>query len=249
VTVSEDMPELSGLQDAALILGCTKQWVYEVLKVNRGAPEPVARLKQGPVYVKADLLRFMRDPERRPVWPEEWPEEWALAGRADLAEILGVGATRIDTRMQAPGAPAPVVRLRSGRVWLKSAALQFLEVHGSMSHPRYDVDIVAAKALYAGGMDLAPLAARFRIPGNVLRTRLVEAGVTLRTGDLRKPRKPLAPDERTAIAAALAQPDATPYSVGKQFGRSPITVQRIALAREQEQTAAPESGRDVLTAR
>lgn len=202
------------------------------------APEPVAVLAMGPVFVEDDLIRFVQDPDHKLARPRVWPAEWALVGRAEIAAMLDVGSTRADTRMKEPGAPAPVARLRAGRAWLESAVREYLAIPRSTSHPRYTVDVDHARRLYEGdgdnpGISIQALAAQLEVPANVLRTRLVAAQVRLRTGDLRNTRVPVTPDEVEAIIEALAVPGATWHSVGVQVGRSPMTIQRIALQREQ----------------
>lgn len=237
------MPALAGVTDVALKIGKSKQWVDQVRRTNPGGPVPVAELAMGPVFVESDLLGFVQDPAHKPVKPREWPEEWTLVGRTEIAAMLGVKSTRADTRAKEPGFPEPVVVLRAGRAWLKGPVCEYLAIPRSMSHPRYVIDVDLAKRLYEGdddtpGIGIQALAARLKVPSNVVRTRLVAAKVQLRTGDLRRTRTPVTPDEVEAIVEALAAPGATWHSVGVQVGRSPMTIQRIVLQHERDQAAA-----------
>jgi hypothetical protein len=228
------MPELAGITDIALATGKTKQWINQLRKTRPGSPQSIAELAMGPIFIKPDFLAFVTDPAHAPVPVREWPDRWRVIGRTEIARLLGVGTTRADTVMKKAEAPDPIARLSAGRIWLERPVLAFLAIPGSMSHPRYEVDVPAARLLYEGtggqpGMDLAPLAAQLMVPHNVLRARLVADGVTLRTADLRKTRIPVTPDEVTSIVLAMEQPGATPYSVGGALGRSPMTIQRIML--------------------
>lgn len=235
------IPPLTGLTDVGLETGKSKQNVQQILKGNSGSPQPVARLAAGPVYIKSEMVGFVNDPKHKPIvrgW--DWPPEWELIGRTEIAQHLGVKPTRADAIMGEAAAPAPVARPRAGRVWRKDEVFLFLASRDSgKSHPRYQVDMDLAVSLYEGddtteGVGINPLAYRLGIPPNVMRARLVAAGVTLRTADVHVTQVPITDAESDKIIKELAKPGATPYSVGLLLGRSPLTIQRIAIQREDD---------------
>jgi len=228
------MPKLVGLTELALARKKSKQWIYQVLTTQAGAPKPVARLRAGPVYVESDALAFIDN--RQPARPREWPDEWRLIGRAEIAATLHVSGQRAATVMARPDAPKPVAKLKLGRVWRDDLTRAYLAVPRVTGQPSYDIDMDRARELYVGQkLTVAQAAAELDVPRDVLHDRLAAApDIELRTVDIHRPARRVGPDERARIIVALGEPGATPNSVAVAFGRSPMTVQRIQRGTEQQ---------------
>jgi predicted DNA-binding transcriptional regulator AlpA len=70
--VDEPAPEYVGLAEVAETLGVSRQRVYEI-RAREDFPKPIAALASGPVWLRANLNRFIASWERRPGRPKKLP--------------------------------------------------------------------------------------------------------------------------------------------------------------------------------
>lgn len=229
----DELPRLASYSDVAPLIGRTKQDVQQLVQGHANAPVPVARLASGPVFRFDDLLAFVKNPAAAGEW-EPWPDKWELAGRAEVAGILGVSGSGAEAKMRQAHAPAHVAYTESAkRIWLVSEIIAFRDAPRPPRH-RYEIDMARAQELNVTH-SLKETADLLAVPRDVLVKRMRQAGIEPRYGARYAARSgdaptghgnPVTDPEIVAILQAFEEPGATVNKVAALAGRNAATVRR-----------------------
>jgi hypothetical protein len=255
----EKLPRLGSYSDVAPLVSRSKQDIQQLVLGHASAPEPVARLASGPVFRFDDLLSFAKNPSGRPAAQEPWPDKWKLAGRAEVAAILGVSGSGAEAKMRKAHAPKHVAYITSAkRIWLESDIIAFRDAPAPTRH-KYPIDLDRAVELNQthGLKETADL---LGVPRDVLTKRMLGAGIEPRHGDRYTARSagsptghgnPVTDEEIVRILQAFEDPRATVNKVAGVVGRNAATVKRYQargwtpeLRELAGQMAAAASGQD-----